>query len=179
LAKYEQFRESLVARDVGTPNPQVAERVLRECQLTPASDDLMSALGRLAALTQGALETNKTTLSPHIAAYYAYSLAITAYRRGDYALAETWSERATNYHHDVQSRDVSVQLISAMAHARLGQMDVAKGQLAASRKIIETAFQNGISKSKNWQGFWFDWVCARVHLREATALIEGPADSDE
>jgi hypothetical protein len=25
------------------------------------------------------------------------------------------------------------------------------------------------------QGFWFDWVFARILLRESTALIEGPA----
>jgi hypothetical protein len=24
------------------------------------------------------------------------------------------------------------------------------------------------------QGFWFDWVFARILLRESTALIEGP-----
>lgn len=188
LAKYEQYRETLIARDAGTEDSGVAERVVRVCLLTPASDELIRALGRYAELAQSALATNKsmvatnkTVLQPHLAAYYAYSLALMAYRRGDYAGTEIWCERALNYHHGVQSRDVSVQLIQAMALARLGQPGKAQAELAACRKIIEDVFRSetGINKSTTWQGFWFDWVCARIHLREATSLIEGPSDEME
>ena len=182
LATYERFREGVISRDVGTEDAGVAERIVRECLLTPASPELMRALERFAQLAQSALETNrigsatnKPAISPHLSAYYAYSLALMAYRRGDYVGAESWCERALTYHHGVQSRDVSVQLIQAMAFSRLGQTEKAQAQLAACRKIIDDAFKNGLAQSgaaKTWQGFWFDWVCARIHLQEASGLIE-------
>ena len=189
LATYERFREGVIARDVGTEDAAVAERIVRECLLTPASPELMGALDRYAQLAQSALETNrmvsatnKSAISPHLSAYYAYSLALMAYRRGDYVGAADWCDRALAFHHGVQSRDVSVQLITAMAAARLGQTEKAQAQLAACRKIIDDAFKNGITQSspnKTWQGFWFDWVCARIHLREASSLIEDPSLAPE
>jgi hypothetical protein len=149
----------------------------------------MQALERYAQLAQSALETNyvgavtnKSAISPHLAAYYAYSLALMAYRRGDYVGAENWCERALNYHHGVQSRDVSVQLIQAMAFARLGQAGKAQAQLTAGRKVIDDAFRNGLNQNgpgKTWQGFWFDWVCARIHLQEAAGLIDDSSDTTE
>ena len=188
LAKYERFRETLIARNVGNEDRAVDERLIRECLLTPASDELTRALGRFAALTEDSLATNKSLAAtnkvvppPHLAAYYAYSLAMIAYRRGDYSGAENWCQRALAYHRGVQSRDVSIQLIQAMTDARLGRADKAETELVACRQTIESAFQseNEINKSKTWQGFWFDWVCARIHLREATALIEGSSDTTE
>lgn len=177
---YERFRESLIARDTGTDDPAVAERVVRECLLTPANDDLMRALTRFAALTRSSLETNKTTIPANMAAYYSYSLALLAYRQGNYASATNWCERALNYHRGVQSRDVSIQLILAMAHARMGQTETAQAELDACRPIVTDGLQTGGGNSgKTWQGFWFDWFSARIHLKEATSLIEGTPDSAE
>jgi hypothetical protein len=188
LAKYEQFRETLIARNIGNEDRAAGERLIRVCLLIPASDELMRALGSFAALTEDSLatnkvstSTNKTVLEPFLAAYYAYSLALMDYRRGDYAGADNWCHRALAYHRGVQSRDVSIQLIQAMTDAHLGRTAEAESELAACRQIIGSAFQNEnkINKSATWQGFWFDWVCARIHLREATALIEGSPDTAE
>ena len=173
LADYERFRESIISRDAGTDNPAVAERIVRECLLTPANPELMRALERFATVARTPLETNNASLPPFMAAYYSYSLALMAYRRGDYPLTVEWCRRAVNYHHGVQSRDLSVQLILAMAHARLGQTELARTELEKSRAAIEDVFRNGLNKSPTWQGFWFDWVCAKIHLREATLLING------
>ena len=173
LPDYERFRESIISRNAGSENSAVAERIVRECLLTPANHDLLRALERFAAVAKLPLETQGGKVAPFMAAYYAYSLALMAYRSGDYPQTIRWCERAGQYDHGVQSRDVSIQLISAMAHQQMGEPGVARMELAASRQLIENVFNTGLNKGGAWQGFWFDWVCARIHLREATLLIEG------
>jgi hypothetical protein len=173
LTEYERFRASLAARDAGTGDPAVAERVIRDCLLTPPSEELMHELEKFATRVQNSLQATKPAVGANLAAYYSYSLALMAYRQADYSSATNWCARAGNYDHAVQSRDVSVQLIQAMAHAKLGQTKTAQAELAAARQIINDAPFPDLSKAKSWQGYWFDWVCARIHLREAAALIEG------
>ena len=179
LDEYERFRESLVSREVGTVNSVVAERVVRQCLLTPANGQLLSALSGFAEITRNSLENNNSKIPSGLAAYYAYSLALMAYRQGDYDQTTNWCQRALNYNHNVQSRDVSVQLILAMAHAQLGETEKAQAELAACRKILDPVFMGGLTMPKVWQGFWFDWLCARIHLREAEALIAGSSDTSE
>jgi serine/threonine protein kinase len=176
LDDYERFRESLIVHEVGTDDPALAERVVRECLLTPASDELMRALSRFADLAQSSLQTNKTRVTTNLAPYYCYALALMTYRQGNYQTAVDWSERALNYRRGVQSCEASVQLIEAMARARLGQDAEARDELARARQMVEEAHAPDAGKSKIWQGFWFDWACARVHLREAEELIKKPVD---
>jgi len=67
----------------------------------------------------------------------------------------------------MQSRVVSVEVIQSMAHARLGQSEQARVELADSRFVIEDTFKRGVTNLPRWEGFWFDWVFARITLREA------------
>ena len=173
---YERFRELLISRTIGTSDSQVAQRVIRQCLLIPANDGLMQALSRLAELTQKSIETSPSKVAPFAASYCSYALALMAYRQGNYDAAVDWCNRALNYNQGVQARDVSIRLILAMAKAQRGEGETAQTELAACRKIINGAFNAGLFKQKTWQGFWFDWYCARIHLREAEALIESHAD---
>jgi hypothetical protein len=47
----------------------------------------------------------------------------------------------------------------------------ATSQLAQSRAAIEARFINGLEHGDNGDGFWYDWVFARILLREAEQLI--------
>ena len=76
LDEYERFRESLVSREVGTVNSVVAERVVRQCLLTPANGQLLSALSGFAEITRNSLENNNSKIPSGLAAYYAYSLVL-------------------------------------------------------------------------------------------------------
>jgi len=116
-----------------------------------------------------------------MAAWHSYALALAAYRQADYVSANQWCDRALNYDKGTLVRDVSVQLIRAMTYARLGRMDQARAELAARRGAVEDDTKRlvGWTPDKTWQGNWFDWACARVHLREAAALIERGGDSSD
>jgi serine/threonine protein kinase len=176
LAEYARFRESLIARYAGTEDPIVAERVVKACLLSPANVELMRALSRYVQVSQESLEKAdlKTANWPDInmAAWRAYTLSLMAYRTGNHELAIKWGQRSRGYDQQMQSRVTSVQVITAMAHARLGQADQAQAELAESGAIIENAFNQGVLNLPRFEGFWFDWVIAQIHLREAEDVIQ-------
>jgi hypothetical protein len=60
-----------------------------------------------------------------------------------------------------------------MSCQQLGQTDEARSELTQARSMIEDKFKKGLDRGTGVQGFWFDWLFARILLREATALIEG------
>ena len=58
-----------------------------------------------------------------------------------------------------------------MSCHRHGQTDDAGSQLAKARVVIEAQFKNGLEHGNSSLGMWYDWVFARILLREATASI--------
>ena len=54
-----------------------------------------------------------------------------------------------------------------MALARQGARAEAQLDLEAARGVIETKFRHRLDKGSPTQGFWFDWIFARILLREA------------
>ena len=65
-------------------------------------------------------------------------------------------------------------MILAMADWQLGRRTEAEAELAAGREVIEAKFKNPLGLGNANQGFWWDWVFARILMREAIALAESP-----
>ncbi|TAK97085.1 MAG: serine/threonine protein kinase, partial [Verrucomicrobia bacterium] len=170
-AEYERFRESLIARYAGTGDAIIAERIVKACLLKPANAELMRALGRYVDVAEASLERSSQDLDVAMASWRAYTLALRAYRLGNYRMALEWCEKSRDYDLGMQSRVMSVQIIQAMAHARLGQEDQARVELAEARAVVEETFKRGVMNQPRWEGFWFDWVFARIHQREAETLL--------
>jgi hypothetical protein len=57
----------------------------------------------------------------------------------------------------------------------MGQSAEAGTSLDKGREAIENEFANGLDPGDGSRGFWFDWVFARILLREATVLMQGQA----
>ena len=51
-----------------------------------------------------------------------------------------------------------------------GKHEPVLAELEQARKIIETGFEDGLKHGRWDRGLWFDWVFARVLLREASEL---------
>ena len=60
-----------------------------------------------------------------------------------------------------------------MADQRLGKAQEARTELAQAQETIENKFKNELDRGTPVQGFWFDWVFARVLLKEAEQMV-GP-----
>jgi hypothetical protein len=99
------------------------------------------------------------------------SLALLEYRRGDYIRAMDWCRHCLAYPDYQAARIATTRVILAMCCQHLHYFDEAHSELAKGREIIENKFMTGLDSGSAAQNFWFDWVSARVLLREATDLI--------
>jgi len=179
---YERFRQEAIARFTRTTYPVAAERVVKISLLRPADPETMGALAPLAELAAkpfASVASDSTNAeSVFQAAWGSLSMALMAYRQGDYARAEQWCRHSLAYPGDNPPRVATAQVILAMAYHQLGQNREAIAQLAQGRESIEGKFHDDLDPGNAEHGFWFDWVFARILLHEATALVEtSPPDS--
>jgi serine/threonine protein kinase len=171
-AGYERFRQLAVAHFAGTTNPVPAERVVKVSLLTPPSADFLAALQPLAATASNSLATasslNEWQVS--LAAWRSFSLALMEYRRGNYAGVEQWHQKSLGYESGNDARALTFQIVLAMTHYQTGRADQARSELAQARQKVEDKFNK--LPLEGGEGYWFDWVFARILLREASSLIE-------
>jgi len=176
VSGYNQFRREALARFAGITNPVAAERTVKISLLLPANQKTMDALAPLAELAAKAFasvggdDTNAEAVFQ--AAWGSISVALMEYRRGNYLQASEWCHRCLDYPGDNPPRVATARVILAMSCHHLGQVEEAVSELAQGREIIQGKFNDGLDAGSAAHGFWFDWVFARILLREATVLIE-------
>ena len=107
-----------------------------------------------------------------LSAKQSLSLALFEYRRGNYATAVDWSQRCLAYPGPNAPRNVTAQIILALAYHQMGRAAEARDEWLAGREVVEARFRTGIDNGTPVQGFWFDWLFARILLREARAVFE-------
>jgi hypothetical protein len=170
-AGYERFRQAAVAHFAGTTNPVPAERVVKVSLLTRPSADLLAALSPLAATASNSLAnaSSPTGWQVSLAAWRSFSLALMEYRRGNYAGVEQWYQKSVHYEDQTVVRAVTFQIVLAMAHFQTGRTDQARSELGQARQKVEAWFNE---RPVIGGDYWFDWVFARILLREAEAQME-------
>ena len=72
------------------------------------------------------------------------------------------------------SRLATIHIILALAYHQLGIPAQALSELIQGRTLIDNKFNDGLDAGNGGQGFWFDWVLARILEREAAAMMEIP-----
>jgi eukaryotic-like serine/threonine-protein kinase len=170
---YERFRQAAIARFTGDTHP-FADRIVKISLLLPADKGLIKALEPLTEATTQSISTNvDASTDIFLAAWRSVSLALTEYRRGNYAKAADWCQRCLDLPEYIAPRTATARIILAMSDQRLGKMGEARSELAQASEIIENKFKTQMDRGGPMQGFWFDWTFARILLDEATVLIEG------
>jgi len=170
---FEQFREESIARFIVSACP-FPDRIVKISLLQPANERIIAALNATAAATAKAVVLADSGGDSFQAAWYSVSLALFEYRKGDYAEAETWCRRCLAYPEYNAARAATAHVILAMTCQKLDRLAEARTELAGGREIIEGKFKGATDRGNPVQGFWFDWVFARILLREATALLDSP-----
>ncbi|MBN2164594.1 MAG: serine/threonine protein kinase [Pontiellaceae bacterium] len=167
---YEKFREAAIARYKGTEDPVFAERTLKISLLLPADQHIMEELQPFADLAAGTIQEPVTNI---MQAWRCISLALSAYRNEDYPSAELWCERSRSLRAFNPARNATSRVIQAMAYDRQGNKELARTTLEPGRKMIDEHIANNFDMGDGSYGFWFDWLFARILLREADTLING------
>ncbi|MES2475311.1 MAG: serine/threonine-protein kinase [Verrucomicrobiota bacterium] len=175
---YAQFRKWALSRFGNSPSNLELERVLHTTLLTPTHPRFLRKLEPIKTRL-AATEFSPTKLKPgwdsESAIWRAFALALLEYRRGDFQQAKVWLERALAFNSDRDFITATLDPIHAMIWFRLGQVEVAKADLERARKKIHQAFSPELPAAYEpfgkFQGYWWDWVIARILFREAEALI--------
>ena len=176
---YEAFREEAITRFKGTDIQAAAERIIKISLLQPVDGKTLGALASLAEVA--ARPFTKADEGPEIIAFReawrAISLALLEYRSGRYAKAIEWCRASLACRQDIPVRTSTAHLILAMSLEQGGKHEPALSELEQARKTIESGFEDGLKHGRWDRGLWFDWVFARVLLREASELLHTKLDS--
>ena len=168
-AGYERFRQALVERYAGTPDPAIAEAICRICLLLPADGTLMNELSPLYDVATRRTFRRDGKTDPK--AWNHTALALVDYRRGNYSQAADWCVGSLAPSQQT-TRIPTALALRAMIHHQLHQEDDAGLELAYARDAIEPIFQKEIPEDT-----WFEWVDARILLRQAMTLIGDQSSS--
>lgn len=172
-AGYERFRREAIMRFGGTACP-FADRIVKISLLLPASKEMIASLEPLAVANGKSLDTADAAGDDFQAAWRAVSLGLLQYRSGNYDQALKSCQRCLTYPEYNASRTATARIILAMAYQETGRPKEAHLELSSGREILEMKSRGGQDLGTPVQGFWFDWIFARILLKEATMLLDPP-----
>jgi hypothetical protein len=166
---YERFRLAAIARFKDTTDPILAERTIKISLLLPADDGILKSLVPLSDISSKSMENGRQDAV--MEAWRCVSLALMAYRQDYTPTAKAWAQKCLDYSENNPSRIATAHIIQAMACNKLNEAEKAVSELDQGRKMVNDEFTKGIQEGNGAQGFWFDWLFARILLREAEASI--------
>ena len=166
---YERFRRAAIERFSGTRDAVLAERTMKISLLIPGDEELLEQLQPLRRLAARNARTPDKNL---MVAWRCLSLALMDYRQGRYGESIEWGRKSLSCYTNEEARMASVYAIQGMARFRLGDVQSARVLLRLSQKIIRDGMDAGFQPDGR-SGFWYDWLFARILLREAEAMM-GP-----
>ncbi len=171
--RYRDFRDLTLRRFGGTGNPVVAEQVVKAALLQPPDAAILDQLVPLAERVRGTLSPAGPSADrdAYMSAWSAFSLTLFEYRRGRPAAAIEWGERCLAYRNDIPPRKAATFAVLALALDGLGRHEEAARALAQSRAISRPYTDGNLTPGGGREGFWFDWINARILLREAEGVF--------
>jgi hypothetical protein len=174
VREYEAFCRATVDSFATTTNGDAAGRILKTCLLSPPDANLLQQMQPLGDATEKFLYS----WPPAWSAWAPIPVGLWYYRAGNYEKALARCRRYLNEDDANSAPNATTRIIMAMSLHQLGQADDARLQLAKARNPIDQKFKNGLERGNAGLGMWYDWVFARILLREAEALIGGGSRVD-
>jgi eukaryotic-like serine/threonine-protein kinase len=173
-ARYRPFCDMSIDSFATMTNADAASRILKTCLLYPLDAHMSARLEPIAAAVETffAFLTRNPDPQPPWTAWTAIPVSLWNYRCQDYAKAVTNSLRCLDRSNQVGSQYATLRVILAMSYCRLGQVEEARAELVQANDIVDTQFRKGMDRGNAGTGFWYDWLFARILLREGSQLIE-------
>ncbi|MEO5716504.1 MAG: serine/threonine-protein kinase [Luteolibacter sp.] len=169
---YERLRQMAADRFSTTTNPIVADEVIKSCLIKPADPELLAHLEPLFKLLEANLPEDRVDAPGELMeAWQMLSLSLASYRKGDFPGAEHWALRGLRHPNQNPSRSAAMRAILAMALYHEGKTDDARTQLDSARGEVSDNFNKPFDLGGSEQGFWFDWIIARILLKEADGVV--------
>ena len=184
MADFERYREWVITRFGDSTQPMAAVQVIQATLLLPADPAVLRRLEPLRGVIER-FHQEKSRLKPgmetYLAAWRACTLSLLEYRRKNFGQSLVWGEMALNYRDPNLSLTSIIHPILAMAHHGAGHADAARMELEKSQELIQFAFTPELAPAYepagHGQGYWWDWVLARILYREASNLITAQVEN--
>jgi len=173
LSGYERFRHDVISRFAGT-DTLFASRILKASLLLAADEKFMQDLQQQGQVVEKNVRAMDQSGNPAVAyqgGWDSLSLALLEYRRGNYEKATNWCFHSLAYRLSLPHRNAMAQVILAMCYSQTNQKSKALSAWSTGRQLIQDSFQRGLLQGNNAEGFWFDWVIARILSRECRKLF--------
>jgi eukaryotic-like serine/threonine-protein kinase len=168
--RYRRFCEEAIVADASSTNGDAVSRVLKTCLLLPPDADLFVRLQPLGETS----EKWFTALRPDQQTGWAMiPVSLWHFRRGDYDRVVEIASPLANRPLGRDAQVPTVQAILAMALWNQGDADGARKLLAQARDPVARHFAVPMVVGESNRGLWYDWLFARIMMREATMLIGG------
>jgi hypothetical protein len=176
VERYQHFCNDVIANFPFMANGNAAWRILKVSLLLPADDTLIASLSPLAKVSEDYYnQLGRRPSDSELWGAGSIPIALWKYRCGDYRAAVKVCEACLTHLSDKKEVEVpktTDRIILAMADWKLGRHAEAESELAQGRTIIEAKFAGDLGRGDARQGYWWDWVYARILMQEAAGLIE-------
>ncbi len=170
---HDRLRKVAIDRFTGTSDPYAADEVVKSCLIRPAPAEMLDELQPFLSVIEEHIgegpvdEANKV-----MEAWQMLSLSLAAYRSGDFDRAEEWARRCISHPAGTASRVAAAQAVLAMSFEARGHHNEAVAECRLAGEPIELRFAETLDTQWTPDGQWFDWIIARLLLREATSGVE-------
>ena len=164
---YEEVCRKMLAGFPTTTNPYIAERMAKDSLLLPDSGADLQWARKMAdmAVTLGSGEPSNP--------YFQTCKALVAYRSGNWRETIEWTEKVRRSAHLYANAQACA--LQAMAHWQLGEKPEALAALAEGVPMAPIIVP--VRDNEEIGDAWLAWVCARIALDEAAALIRPGASA--
>jgi hypothetical protein len=160
-----QFQEMLLQRLGHTNNPIAAEQVLKICLLVRPSDECLARLKPLVAVAEKSLPGHSAARLNWLQAWRCFALGLWHYRNGNFDQSVRLLDLAMTAPRNELVVNTCCLAVRSMAFRKLGEIDHADADLAEAQQSVENKFSTPLELEN--QGYWHDWLNARILLREA------------
>lgn len=168
---YKQFEIWLLERMERTANPIAAEQVLKICLLLPPPEDILLRLNSAAAVAEKSLLNVQPGSINRMEVWRCYAIGLWKYRTGQYDRSRYYLTLAVNA--EASRTEKAIMAVSlavrSMAFRKLKNITKADDDLAQADAMIHDKF--AVPLQFESQGFWHDWLSARILLQEAKRNI--------
>ena len=160
---YRRHCREMLRRFADSPDRNVCERIAKLCSMEP---DAVPDLDQLARLADRALALGDAPEGTEARAWRELAKGMVEYRRGEFAAAADWLEKAANVSGN-PPRQAIASFILAMAQHRGGQVQKARETMTRGTQIMESDGPKG----QDFGGNIADWIAALEARKQAEALL--------
>jgi serine/threonine protein kinase len=167
-ALYRKFCDEAISAHASFTNGDAISRVLKTCLLLPPDPGLYA---RLQPLGEASEAWYAQLAAAHKTSWALIPISLWHFRKGEYSRVLELARPLANSPPGNNALVPTVQAILAMTLWCQGEADEARAMLAKARAAVDGHFAVPMKVGDTNRGQWYDWLFARIMLREATMLI--------